>query len=177
MHSQPLRKTIAAIVLAAFCTIPVATTFLIERRQNVDALPLGTKLPPFKATFLDGSPFVRDSRNEKKLLLLYFTSQCSHCRSEIAHYDLLHEKYRNELDIVAVSLGTPESSEALKKDLRVNLPIVAGDSLMARLCKIGVVPSAFCIDEDQVLRCRSTGEHSLLDDEQFVTHFLALRRL
>ena len=173
MRFQLLSRTIAALALAALCAVPVASTYFIERSQSVEPFPIGAKLPPFNARYRDGRPFVRDTVNAKKLLLICFSAYCSHCKTEIENFCLLHKKYRDQLDFAAFSVDPPASNEASSNDLHATLPLICADGRdLLILLKIVIVPSVLCLDERQVVRWRSTGEHSLQDDEKLVERFL-----
>lgn len=174
MRSQPIRRSLAAIALAALCAFPVASTYFIERHQSVEALPIGMKLPPFDARYRDGRPMVRDTVNARKLLLICFSARCPHCRTEIEHFGLLHKRYGDQLDFAAFCLDPPAITKS-SNDMHLTLPLVCDNTTdLAKILNIGVVPSTLCLDEHQVVRSNSIGEHSLQDDERLVRKFLDL---
>jgi peroxiredoxin len=139
-------------------------------------LPVGQKIPSIEALLLDGDVFVKDSLAHKKLLLLFFTTACSYCRTEISNLNELRAKYVPEIDIVGVSLDGRQATNALKEELNLKIPILLGDNeKMKSVFRLTILPVLYCIDESQILRRYSTGEHSLTFDEDLIKEFIATK--
>jgi peroxiredoxin len=158
--------------------VPVALALYIEHRKIFDPLPVGQKITFIEALSLDGDVFVQDSLAHKKLLLLFFTTACSHCKTEISNLNELRAKYVSDIDIVGVSLDDRQATNALKKELDLTIPILFGDNEKVRsVFKLTILPALFCIDESQILRRYSSGEHSLAFDEDLIREFIATKSI
>jgi peroxiredoxin len=174
MPFQSSRKPIAAISLLVLCAVPIALALYVQQRRIFDPPPIGQKFPLFEVLSVDGRPFVRDSVAGKKLLLLFFTTACSHCKREISNFEELRAKYMTKLDIIGISLDNIDATKALQTELNLNFPVIAGDNEKVKtLFKLNIVPAIFCFDEFQVLRRYYTGEHPLAFDENIIEEFIS----
>ncbi len=176
MYHQSARKSFATVSLIILCTVPVVLALYIEHRRIFDPLPVGQKIPSIQALSSDGDVFIQDSLAHKKLLLLFFTTACSHCRTEISSLNELRAKYVSEIDIVGVSLDSRQATTALKEELKLKIPILLGDNeKMKSVFRLTILPALYCIDESQILRRYSTGEHSLTFDEDLMKELIATK--
>jgi peroxiredoxin len=176
MCHRSTRKSIATVSLIVLCAVPVVLALCIEHRGIFDPLPVGQRVPSIEALSSDGDVFVQDSLVHKKLLLLFFTTGCSHCRTEISNLNTLRAKYVPEIDIVGVSLDSRQATNALKEELKLKIPILFGNNEKVKsVFRLTILPAIYCIDESQILRRYSTGEHSLAFDENLIKEFIATK--
>jgi peroxiredoxin len=176
MHHQSVRKSYATLFLIVLCTVPLALALYIEHRRIFDPLPVGQKIPSIGALSLDGGVFVQDSVAQRKLLMLFFTTSCGHCRTEISNLNELWAKYAPDIEIVGVSLDGRQATNALKEELNLKIPILLADNDKVKsIFRLTSLPAIYCIDESQILRRYSTGEHSLAFDEDFIKDFIATK--
>lgn len=176
MQHQSARKSHATLSLVVLCTVPLVLALYIEHRRIFDPLPVGQKIPSIGALSFDGGVFVKDSLAQRKLLLLFFTTSCSHCRTEVSNLNELWAKYLQEIEIVGVSLDGREATNALKEELNLKIPILLADNeKVESVFRLTTLPAIYCIDEFQILRRYSTGEHSLAFDEDLIKDFIATK--
>jgi peroxiredoxin len=176
MYHQSTRKSFATVSLIILCTVPAVLALYIEHRRIFDPLPVGQKIPSIEALSPDRDVFVQGSLPHKKLLLVFFTTACSHCRTEISNLNDLRAKYVSEIDIVGVSLDGRQATNALKEELKLKMPILLGDNEKVKsVFRLTILPAIYCIDESQILRRYSTGEHSLAFDEDLIKEFIATK--
>ena len=176
MYHRSTHKSIAAVSLILLCTVPVALAVYIEHQSFFDPFPVGQKIPSIDALSTDGDMFVQNSLARKKLLLLFFTTACSHCRTEISNFNELWAQHMSEIDIVGVSLDSRQATNLLKEELNLKIPILLGDNEKVKsVFRLTILPALYCIDESQVLRRYSTGEHSLTFDENLIREFIAMK--
>jgi peroxiredoxin len=175
MPFQSSRKSIAAISLLVLCTVPIALALYVQQRRIFDPSPIGQKFSLFEVLLVDGRPFVRDSVAGRKLLLLFFTTACSHCRREVSNFEELRAKYMTKLDIIGISLDNFDATNVLRTELNLKFPVIVGDKEKVKtLFRLNIVPAIFCLDESQVLRRYYTGEHSLAFDENLIEEFISI---
>ncbi len=174
MPFQSSRKFIAAISLLVLCIVPIALALYVQQRRIFDPPPIGKKVSLSEVMSVDGRPFVRDSVAGKKLLLLFFTTACSHCKREIRNFEELRAKYMTKLDIIGISLDNVDATKALRTELDLNFPVIVGDNEKVKtIFRLNILPAIFCFDESQVLRRYYTGEHSLAFDENIIEEFIS----
>jgi peroxiredoxin len=176
MISRPIHRSLAAISIILLSAFPIATSVYVEHRRNVGVFTIGERVHPFAATLESGDRFVFDSSRTKKLLLLFYSSSCSHCRKEIINIDSLYRTYSKQLEVIGICIDGSPGSARWNEKAAPAFPIVSeGAGELARDLKIAVVPSLYCIDEDRVLRYRSSGESSFHSDSILVTRFIGLQ--
>ncbi len=172
MISRSKHRSLAAISLAILCAFPIASSFYIEYHRNAGAPAIGERMPPFAAAFADGRRFAFDSPRTRKLLILFYSPACSHCRTEIVNCDSVYKIFSNTLDVVGVCIDGSADSTGRKGSITPSFPVLAGNSIeLAKSFKVAAVPSLYCIDEDGVLRQRSTGENTFQKDSLLIAGF------
>lgn len=168
------RRIAAAIALLFLCVAPITMSLLIRSKLEPGPLRIGEKVPAFRMTALDGRVFTPDGSENKKILLLFFTSACVHCRREMANLEELWRKRIGRIEIVGVSLDGPRVTQALQGEMNLNMPLVVADAAeLQQAIRLTVVPAMFCIDEVRILRHYYAGEHTLSFDARVVAEFAA----
>ncbi len=128
---------------------------------------------PFTMTFADGEKFECDSCRAKKLLLLFYSTSCPHCRTEIINLDSLYGIFSNELDVIGVCVDRFPGGAGWGDSIVPSFPVVVRNGFdLARSFKITAVPLLYCIDEGRVLRYRSSGENTFHADSLLVAEFV-----
>lgn len=167
------RKVFAATSLIAFCTLPVVLGLYVQQLGLFDPFPVGKKFPSLREFSIDKDAGILRGPSHNKLLLLFFTPECSHCRTEIGHLNELSAKYISDIDIIGVSLDDRQATDALKKELNLKIPIhLADPEKLRNVFKLSILPALFCIDESHTLRRFSIGEHSSAFDEALIREFI-----
>jgi len=175
MISRSIHRSLAAIALAILCAFPFASSFYTEHRWNVDRPAIGEKVRPFTMTFAGGRTFVFESTRAKKLLLIFFSMSCPHCRTEINNFNSLSRIYSTKLDVVGVCVDSTLSFDDKRDITAPSFPVVFEKGIdLAQNFRVTGVPSAFYIDEGRVLRARSSGEQSFHSDSLNIASFVDL---
>jgi peroxiredoxin len=108
-------------------------------------------LQDFTLKSLSGQTFKLSSYRGKHVLLIFFTTWCSTCRSEIPHYKHIHETYgRKGLEVAMINIL--ESKEAVSRfAARYHVPIsilLDEKDEVSRDFGIVGVPAMVLIDKD-----------------------------
>lgn len=123
---------------------------------------VGTSVPNFEASLLDGSPFILDQFNENKLILLdFWGSWCGPCRKANPELVSLYNEFENAkfenadgFEIVSVAIETDEKpwKKAIQQDgLRWKNHIVQLDrfsSPIAKLYGVHEIPTTYMINPE-----------------------------
>ncbi|MGA9407829.1 MAG: TlpA disulfide reductase family protein [Bacteroidota bacterium] len=174
MQAYTRRRAFAAVSLAVLCAAPAVVALYLYYHSALPPVQIGHKMPPLPAMSVDGQPFVRDTSNGKKSLLVFFAPGCSHCRAELTNLDELLPEFKEKLDILGVSVDNLESTRALAAQMDLKFPVVIADhEQLEKNLKVTIIPAFFCIDEFGVLRDYYTGEHSLAVDEHLIEGFIS----
>lgn len=120
-----MKKWVALLGLAVL--IGIATySFAEQNADSVDTLnneQLGTDMaltensslqkgdtpPDFKLETLDGEQFQLSELKGKKVILNFWATWCPPCKAEMPHMQSFHEKFGDEVEVVAVNLTNNDS--------------------------------------------------------------------
>ncbi|HTR81680.1 MAG TPA: TlpA disulfide reductase family protein [Bacteroidota bacterium] len=173
MVSPSTQKTIALLAFVIFCAGPIALSFYAKHRRSVDAIPVGTKISPFVLTLPGGKTFTLGSPNTKKLILIFFSTACEHCRKEMNNFDSIYKQYSTILDVIGVCVDNAMDATRARREQPPSFPVAVENGIaLAQKFKIGAVPTVYYIDDSTVLRGQSNGEHSYRADSERVAVFL-----
>lgn len=143
----------------AFAAIVIITTvFLI----STDALSIKTaagtqKAPDFILKDLNGQKFrLSDYKGKKPVMIIFSTTWCSSCKSEIPHFKSLYATYANK-GIEIVNVGVQESKVKMSKfSTRYNLPyrvLLDEAGIVSGVYGIRGVPSLVLVDKNGFILC------------------------
>lgn len=121
---------------------------------------VGTSVPNFEASILDGSPFTLNQYNDNKLLLIdFWGSWCAPCRKANPELVKLYNEFNGQnfkdfedFEIVSIAIETNEKSwkNAITQDkLRWNTHIVQLDrfsSPIAKLYGVKEIPTTYMVN-------------------------------
>lgn len=103
-HRSRKRLTRAALALSLTALLVLAWT----QRDRFIPVGVGTRVPAYSATTLDGQPVSLASLSGKVVLLNVWATWCTPCRVEMPALQRLHQQLQSEgLEVVAVSVDTP----------------------------------------------------------------------
>jgi cytochrome c biogenesis protein CcmG/thiol:disulfide interchange protein DsbE len=142
------------------------------RSGNAVTHPLA---PDFSLTDLSRQPLQLSRYRGKVVLLNFWATWCSPCRSEIPRFVDLQSKYdRDGFEIIGISLDDdPKLVRAFYLQLRMNYPVAIGDAKLAeQYGGILGLPVSFLIGRDGRIYVKHAGEADTLLIEQEVKSLL-----
>ena len=171
-------KTRALVALAILATVAFIATRHWSRRteplQGGHAVthPLA---PDFTLTDLSGQTLQLFRYRGEVVLLNFWATWCSPCRSEIPRFVDLQNKYgRDGFEIVGISLDDdPKLVRAFYQQLRMNYPVAIGDAKLAEQYG-GVLglPVSFLIGRDGRIYAKYVGEADISRIEREIKSLL-----
>jgi peroxiredoxin len=111
----------------------------------------GAAAPDFSLRDLTGRNFTLSAQRGKPVLLIFITTWCPTCRSEMSHYKSIHEKYSQQgLEVVNIDIQEPKGkvsqfAEKYKVPYKMLLD-EKGD--VAEAYSIVGVPAMVLVDKD-----------------------------
>ncbi len=154
-------------VLAAVAILAVVA-FIATRHWNGRTEPLRGDnavthplAPDFSLTGLSGQTLQLSRYRSKVVLLNFWATWCSPCRSEIPRFVDLQRKYdRDGLQIIGISLDDdPKLVRAFYQQLTMNYPVAIGDAKLAeRYGGILGLPVSFLIGRNGRIYAKHAGE-------------------
>lgn len=109
-------KLIVAVTLVVFALIGIVAVGLASRIPKIATaapisahLDIGQVAPDFSVSTTAG-PFSLSAAGHKPVLLEVFATWCPHCQRETATLNAVYERYKDTVDIVAVT-GSPIAAD------------------------------------------------------------------
>lgn len=172
------RRIKATAGLAALLGLPMALLAYLHSSVGTEPFPMGEMLPSLQLAALNLDPVVLDSTGNRKLILLFFTTECLHCRKALLNFDVLYRRYQSRGTMIGISLDAVEETQALVTGQRLSFPVMIDPKGRVReVWHIRQVPTLFYLDECLVLRKRKIGARSIGEDEQDFKEFFGQRAL
>jgi cytochrome c biogenesis protein CcmG/thiol:disulfide interchange protein DsbE len=120
--------------------------------------------PELSLTDLSGQRLELSSYRGKVVILDFWATWCSPCRTEIPFLVALQNKYRSQgLQVIGVSLDDdPEPVRAFYQQFKINYPVAMGDANLAeRYGGILGLPVNFVLSRDGRIYAKHPGEVDL----------------
>jgi peroxiredoxin len=114
------------------------------------------KAPDFTLKDLNGASFRLSASRSKPVLLIFGTTWCTYCRSEIPHFKNIHARYgQRGLEVVNVDIQEPQDRVA-RFARRHDLPyriLLDTDGRVAELYSVVGVPMFVLVDGEGYIAC------------------------
>jgi thiol-disulfide isomerase/thioredoxin len=155
VHSQNQRPRLAFIVgiclaAGAFSAVACGAASgspqqgkVIRFVRNPDAAP------EFKLETLDGKPLSLAASRGKVVLLNFWATWCGPCRAEIPDLIVLQEKYRDQLQIIGLTVDDDDASmiKEVVAETRINYPVaMSPPEVRMQYGGIAALPTSFMLD-------------------------------
>ncbi len=133
------------------------------------ALPpdVGTPMPEYKASYLDGSNFDLASQKGSVVLLNLWATWCGPCRFEIPELDKLHRTYSGRgFKVIGVSVdeGGAKDVKPFVAEQKISYPIVLDpEGKLATIEQTESIPTSILIDRAGKVVWRHVGPVSTSD--------------
>jgi len=156
------RPLIAPFVIIAVVFLITATAFSLTNPVGAD------KAPDFILKDTHGKTFrLNDYKGKKPVMIIFSTTWCPTCISEVPYFKSLHAKYLKQgLEIVNVDVQESKA-KASKFSVRHNLPyrVLTDESgIVSGFYGIRGVPSLVLVDRQGFIVCRECSQiEPLLD--------------
>ena len=139
---------------AALPTDPEYIAALPRDAPKPDASVIGTVLPRFELTDIDGVLRSPEDYDGKVLVINFWASWCGPCREEMPILVDLQKKYGDRgLQIIGIALDNLEAVKAFAVSYGVDYPLLLGEPAATRLGmqlgnKIGGIPYTIVVDRN-----------------------------
>lgn len=105
--------------------------------------------PEFKLAALDGKPLSLATARGRVVLLNFWATWCGPCRAEIPDLIALQQKYRDQLQIIGLTVDDDDEStiKQVVADEHINYPVaMASPDVRLRYGGIAALPTSFVLD-------------------------------
>lgn len=151
------RAVCLALLLAASCRQPEAKAPSAKSAAPKAATAtaetgVGTAMPAYTATFLDGSSFDLASQKGSVVLLNLWATWCGPCRFEIPELDKLHRAYQARgFKVIGVSVdeGGAADVKPFVAEQKISYPIVLDpEGKLATILQTTNIPTSVLVDRN-----------------------------
>ena len=144
-------KTAIALLLAIILAAGAAFGALAQQDGEPVRQYLGTEMPDFTVTDIDGNAFtLSEALKEKELVLVNFwATWCPPCRLEFPFMQMAYEKYRDKAAIVALSVEPADTDNKLRKfaeEKGITFSVAQDDKGLANQLRVSAYPTTLLID-------------------------------
>ena len=111
---------------------------------------VGSAMPEYTSSWLDGSKFELAARRDKVVLLNVWATWCGPCRYEIPELQALHDRYASRgFEVIGVSVDE-SGVDAVRKfveEQKMTYPIVLdAEGKLASMLQTSVLPTSIIVD-------------------------------
>jgi len=146
------------------------------------ALKVGDPSPFFSVTDLDGNHWklARLLRENKGILLVFFSIHCPHCREGLPFLNGISKRYRDK-GLFVLGICVDREREKVVKSFRntanLEFPVAMDKGILSRVYNIYGVPSNFLIDSEGNIKAIKIGfsKETASDLERAVEELLKKR--
>jgi thiol-disulfide isomerase/thioredoxin len=126
------------------------STAATATQSSEPGIEIGSMMPAYSATYLDGAAFDVTSLRDKVVLLNVWATWCGPCRTEIPELEIMHQKYAARgFEVVGVSVdeGGPQVVKEFIDQQKVTYPIALDpEGKLASLFQTSVLPTSVLLD-------------------------------
>lgn len=144
-HGAPTAATVAAKSgRAAGNVIPKGPAII---RLAKDPTPT----PPFLVADLEGQTISTVALKGKVILVNFWATWCPPCREEIPELIELQSKYKDQLQIIGVSMdedASPAQVRSFAAKAGINYPVVMGKDIAEEYGGVPALPTSFVVNRD-----------------------------
>src|SRR6267378_1060558 len=131
--------------LMAFAASAQEADRVIRFVSNPDAAP------EFKLDSIDGKPLTLASAHGKVVLLNFWATWCGPCRAEIPDLIALQQKYRDQLQIIGLTVDDDDASmvKQVVAEEHINYPVaMSSPEVRLQYGGISALPTSFVLDAE-----------------------------
>ncbi|MEB8433749.1 TlpA disulfide reductase family protein [Cocleimonas sp. KMM 6892] len=139
---------------------PIKEYTVVKTQKRLNMLKKVTlTTPSLVLTDLSGKPHNLTDYHDKIIVVSFWASWCRPCIEEMPSLVKLKEKYKQDLEILAVNVREDtEVIQAFTQTMGINFPILKdSDSSVTEAWKVYVYPSNFIVDKTGKLSFAATG--------------------
>lgn len=158
-------KVLAALVVAA-----IGALIWLETAGR--GLPEGTEAPAFGGQLLDGTRLDQSALQGRPVVLDFWASWCTPCRTSLPKLDALAARYEGRAAFVAVNAVSEEPAlqRSFVGQIGLRMPVVPDGVMTAGRYQVDVLPTTVLLDREGKVARTFTGavsadviEHALED--------------
>jgi len=154
-----IREKIALCILIILIVLPIIVYFYFKSQWIAQPLEIGVQVPSVKIETLDGEEVFTCSIISKKSLLIFFSTDCLHCRKEMSELCIFFPIIKDSLNIVAISVSDMKATKDFVITYKIPFSVYLDNNGEAkRSFHVFPIPALFFIDKEQRIVQYKVGE-------------------
>lgn len=152
-----MKKNISIILIVALVLSGLSIFYFQNSRPAVVQAEVGTEIgmaaPDFTLKNMNNNEVSLSDYRGQKVFLNFWASWCPPCRKEMPDMQKLHEKYGEEIAILAVNIGESKSTAAnymLENGLSFSV-LLDTDKSTAQNYLVRGIPTSYFLDKDGII--------------------------
>jgi peroxiredoxin len=153
------RKRAALIMLVILIAIPVIGFLYLKNQWIVQPLEIGEQIPIAKVQTLEGKEVLTCSVLTRKSVLIFFSTDCSHCQKEMNDLRLFYPIVKDSLSITAISSSEMQETKDFIVSQYIPFSVYLDNNNEAKKrFRVRLIPAMFFVDEKQRIMQYKAGE-------------------
>ncbi len=127
--------------------------------QTRNLLDSGQKVPEFQLSDLDGNVVSSAHLKGKRVILHFWASWCSVCKTNIPVFTSMHSLYQHDPLFISIAIDgdRTEIIRKMRREKGISYPVLVGNGEIARLFRISAYPTTYFIDAQGRIRSQDSG--------------------
>ena len=178
-HGIPKTLRLTVLVAALIVLLTGVGIILVGRLAGSEAFPLEDRpAPDFTLKTLDGSTVTLSKLQGQPVLINFWASWCTPCRTEMPEIVRAYEAHKaNGLIVLAINLTFQDSlpeAQAFAKEFHMPFPVLLDDTgaVVRDAYRVPVLPMSFFIDRKGIIAYRQIGAMNGKQIDTFVGKIL-----
>lgn len=135
-------------------------------------LQLGQVMPSFRLHDVNGTEVTERVLSGRSYCLIFFRTDCEHCRQELIEIDKLLPQFAGRLPLFAVSLNSAEETRRVREQWRLTMATHVAPVDLAQSLNVRSVPLLILVGGDGRISYVQKGERSRSFQEMVFNRFL-----
>jgi peroxiredoxin len=162
----------AALGLALLLCLPALLVVTIHRGTTRRLLGPGDSVPMLTLRRLNSNNTHQVDFHGKLSAVLFFSTDCPHCRREISNFDRLNKMLGNDMFFLAISMSDNSKTVELRKSSCLEVTTVIDENAEAsKAFGVDMVPAIFLIKSDGKVSYSGSGEETSAARERLLRDF------
>lgn len=113
----------------------------------------------------------------KYVLIIFFTTDCPYCLSQLANLNKIQELFRENIQVIAISESSKQKTINFEKAHALIFPLVIDNERVNKKYKTNVYPTIYILDRDQKIIYKRLGLRSLSFDLNIISNLIKTNKL
>jgi thiol-disulfide isomerase/thioredoxin len=155
------RKSFAYVAFIATVAAPALLLMVLQRSEHSPALHAGDSIPTGELGKADQGRAVLAATNGKSAALLFFSTNCPHCKWEIPVVNDAMKRFGEQVEFAAIALNDTAHVQMFMRTNDVRMHVIIDEFRnVAGIFGVEEVPTLVLLNQDRTIAWIGSGEQS-----------------